>query len=238
MAGKPDRLARLVAALDHPDKKIIREAVDALVALAPSQPEVGGEVEAALMRAPVYKRWPMAYVLAQIGPPSDACFAALEGGLDAPDPDIRWAIVVLFARLARESGGATRERLASLARSGTATQRRMAIYTLRDIGPADALAHEAVRGALADTDPLVRVAALTSLKVFPEIARTAVGDMQRMLESDDDARVRAAAAVALAQSGAPMAEIRGALEGSAMTGDPTVVRAVRAALEMLGKKAT
>src|SRR5581483_11581922 len=75
MAGKPDRLARLVAALDHPDKKIIREAVDALVALAPSQPEVGGEVEAALMRAPVYKRWPMAYVLAQIGPPSDACFS-------------------------------------------------------------------------------------------------------------------------------------------------------------------
>lgn len=236
MDKRTNHVARLIASLDHPDKKIVREAVDALVALAPDAPEVRAEVEEAMARAPAYKRWTMAYVLAQIAPPSDACFAALEGGLDAPDPDIRWAIVVLFAALARRQSGATQERLASLANAGTATQRRMAVYALRDIGAKDAVTEQAIIAALGDSDPLVRIAALTSLKAFPETARAAVGGMQRMLESDDDARVRAAAAVALAQSGAPMAEIRGALEGSALGGDPTVVRAVRAALEMLERK--
>ncbi len=238
MDAKPNRIARLLASLDHPDKKIIRDAVDALVALARDAPDLRAAVEAAMARAPSYKRWPMAYVLAQVAPPSEACFAALESGLDAPDPDIRWAIVVLFATLAREHGGETQPRLAALARSGTATQRRMAVYALRDIGGRDELTQNTVIAALGDGDPLVRIAALTSLKAFPETARAAIADLQRMLESDPDARVRASAAVALAQSGGPMAEIRGALEGSALGGDPTVVRAARAALEMLGRKAT
>ncbi|HKA33377.1 MAG TPA: HEAT repeat domain-containing protein [Candidatus Binatia bacterium] len=238
MDKKTNPIARLLASLDHHDKKIVREAVDALVALAPDAPEVRVEVEEAMARAPAYKRWPMAYVLAQIAPPSDACFAALEAGLDAPDPDIRWAIVVLFTALARRQSGATQERLASLANTGTATQRRMAVYALRDIGAQDAVTERAVIAALGDSGPLVRIAALTSLKAFPDTARALIADMQRMLESDDDARVRAAAAVALAQSGGPMAEIRGALEGAALSGDPTVVRAARAALEMLGRKAT
>jgi HEAT repeat protein len=236
MREHSDHIARLIRSLEHPDKKIIREAVDALVALAPDTPEIRGAVDAALAHAPAYKRWPMAYVLAQIAPPSNACFAALESGLDAPDPDIRWAIVVLLTGLARQHGGETQQRLASLARTGTATQRRMAVYALRDVGAQDALTQETMRGALADGDPLVRIAALTSLKMFPEASRGAITDMQGMLESDPDARVRAAAAVALAQSGAPMAEIRGALEGSALGGDPTVVRAARAALEMLERK--
>jgi len=236
MDKRTNPIARLLASLDHPDKKILREAVDTLITLAPDAPEVRVEVEEAMARAPAYKRWPMAYVLAQIAPPSDACLTALEGGLDAPDPDIRWAIVVLFAGLARQQSGETRERLASLANAGTATQRRMAVYALRDIGAQDAITEHALITALGDSDPLVRIAALTSLKAFPETARAAFTEVQRMLESDADARVRAAAAVALVQSGGPMAEIRGALEGSALGGDPTVVRAVRAALEMLGKK--
>jgi len=231
-----EQIARLIRALDHPDKKTIRQAVDALVALAPDAPEICGEVAAAMARAPAEKRWPMAYVLAQIAPPSDACFDALECGLDAPDPDIRWAVVVLLVRVAERHGDKTVERLVSLLKSGTATQRRMAVYALRDIATKDAPSQQAVRGALGDPEPLVRVAALTSLKIFPKVARDALAELLRMLESDPDARVRAADALALAHSGAPTEEIAPALQRAAESGDGIVAKAARAGLEVLKRR--
>ena len=235
MAEESDRIAELLRALAHPDKKTVRQAVDALVALAPAKPDLPAIMQAAMARAPAPARWPIAYALAQMAPPSEACCEALESALDAPDPDIRWAIVVLLARLGRERDSAVASRLAALAKSGSATQRRMAVYTLRDIGPGDAQSERAVRAALADAEPLVRVAALTSLKTFPEVGRAAVGEILKLLEHDPDARVRATAAMALAQTGETTAEIRAALENAARREDATVAKAASAALERLKK---
>jgi HEAT repeat protein len=189
-----------------------------------------------MARAPADERWPMAYALAQIAPPSDACCQALESALDAQDPDIRWAVVVLLARLARAPAAPILSRLVELSTRGTATQRRMALYALRDCGASDARAPQALRAGLGDADPLVRVAALTSLKIFPEAGRAAVDEILRVLENDPDVRVRASAALALAHSGAPDAAIRPALERAAASGDATVAKAARAALEILKKK--
>lgn len=236
MADASDTLAGLVQSLDHSDKKVIRRAVDALVELAKTLPEVSVEVAATMARSPADKRWPMAYVLAQIAPPSDACCEALENALDADDPDIRWAVVVLLARLARAPDQPILSRLIQLAKRGTATQRRMALYALRDSGSSDERVPQAVRSALSDPDSLARVAALTSLKIFPEAGRAAVAEILRILESDPDARVRAAAALALAHSNAPDAAIRPSLERTAAGGDPLVGKAAQSALTLLNEK--
>src|SRR5262249_10497517 len=155
-------------ALADTDKKRIRQAVDALVALAPTNSDLPAMMNSVLARAPIEARWPIAYALAQMASPSEACCAALEAALAATDPDIRWAIGVLLARVGRAPGSPIVQRLAALVKSGGATQRRMAVYALRDIGAQDALTQQAVRDALADDDPLVRIAALTSLKAFPD----------------------------------------------------------------------
>jgi HEAT repeat protein len=236
MSAASEKIAQLVRLLGHSDKKIIRQSVDALVALAGNTPELRHEVTTAMTRAPVDKRWPMAYVLAQIAPLDNLSFDALKEALDTPDPDIRWAIVVLLVRLAKERGGNVVECLVALAGSGTATQRRMAMYALRDIGAQDDASQQAIRDALGDADPMVRVAALSSLKAFPELARSAVAEILRMLADDPDARVRATAAMALAQSGVEAPEVREALERAAGGNDPVVCKAARMGLEMLGKK--
>jgi HEAT repeat protein len=231
-----DEIAELIQSLGYSDKKIIRQSVDALVALAANRPELRGEVAAAMARAPADKRWPMAYVLAQIAPLDDACFAALKDALDTTDPDIRWAVVVLLVRLAKERGGDVAARLIALTQSGTPTQRRMAVYALRDIASNDAASQQAVRNALGDADAMVRVAALTSLKVFPDLAPAVVGEILRMLDGDPDVRVRATAAMALAQSGMKSKAIRNALEAAAGGGDANVAKAAKAALEIFGMK--
>jgi HEAT repeat protein len=235
MVEYSENIARLIESLGHPDKRIIRQSVDALVELGSRTPEIRGAVAAAMSLAPADKRWPMAYVLAQIAPLDDTCFAALEDGLGGTDPDIRWAVVVLLVRLAKQRGGNIVERLIALTKSGTAMQRRMAVYTLRDIGAEDAASQQALRDALRDADPLVRVAALTSLKIFPETARSAVEEVLRMLAGDPDARVRATAPMALAQSSVESEAIRQALEQAARGGDANVAKAARAALDILQK---
>jgi HEAT repeat protein len=237
MAGDADTVAVLIQSLGHADKKIIRRSVDALVELAHGAPELRDEVAAAMARAPADKRWPMAYVLAQVAPLDDACFAALKDGLDRSDPDIRWAIIVLLARLAKQPGSNIAERLIALAKSGTATQRRMAVYALRDVGAQTPESQQAVRAALGDADALVRVAALTSLKLFPEAALSACAEILSMLENDADARVRATAALALAQSGTGNEEMTAALQRAASSSDPIVAKSAQAAVDRLAKKA-
>jgi HEAT repeat protein len=187
-------------------------------------------------RVPAPARWPIAYALAQMAPPSDTCCEALESALDAPDSDIRWAIVVLLARLGRAPSSPIASRLVALLKSGSATQRRMAVYALRDIAPSDAQSQRAVRDALGDADPLVRVAALTSLKTFPEVGRAAVGDILNLLEHDPDTRVRATAALAVANTGQDSANTRAALARASQDASATIAKAARLAVEMMGRK--
>jgi HEAT repeat protein len=235
MDEESDKIAALVESLDRRDKKEMRRAAEALIAYGKTAPLLADKLHALMETAPAEIRWPIAYVAAQIAPLTPACLDALKIALDVPDPDIRWAIVVLLADLGKQSPAGVAEALAELVRSGSSTQRRMAIYCLRDIGARDALALDALRGALGDDDPLVRVAAATSLKTFPEIAGAQTDALLRLL-SDRDSRVRASAAMALAHADPPSAKIRRALEDASRGDDPKLVKAARAALEILNKK--
>ena len=229
------KLALLIRALDQPDKKAVREAVDALIPMAKSAPEVAARLNAALEAAPAEKRWPIAYVLAHVSPLSTPCVDALEDALDISDPDIRWAVALLLVGLAKKPEPAVAAHLVDLLDSGSPTQRRMAIYCLRDIGAEDLL-RVALQHALDDPDPLVRVAAVTSLKTFPKIGREVADELLRFVSEDLDSRVRASAALALAHVGAPTERILRTLEDAIRSPDAKLAKAARAALSVLEQK--
>ena len=228
-----DTLAAFVESLSSGDKKKIRAAVDALIPVALEQPEINERLRSLLDETPAERRWPIAYVLAHTTPLTSACVAALKEMLGTGDPDLRWAAVVLLARLARESDRSLVAELAGLLRSGSATQRRMAVYCLRDIDAQDAGISRALIGALGDGDALVRVAVITSLKIMLQTGIEALDLLLHMFIEDADMRVRASAALALARLGAGRSDVRAALHDATRSNDPILSKAARAALKIL-----
>lgn len=183
----------LIDALQENDKAAVRGAVEGLVALAA---EVPGVAEALDRRLRARPRWSVAYALGRIARPSALCLEVLAGGLGSGDQDLRWATQLLLTDLGKrypEVG----ERLQALLRRGSATQRRMAVYCLRDIGSAGTGLADALLGAVRDPEPLVRVAVVTSLAKAPEVGAAALEAFRNAAASDPDARVRNAAAFAL-----------------------------------------
>jgi HEAT repeat protein len=227
--------AAFVESLSSSDKKTIRAAVDALIPVALQQPAIIERLHGLLNETPAEKRWPIAYVLAHVSPLSTPCVDALKGALGLNDPDIRWAVALLLVRLAKKPEPAVAAHLIELLHSGSPTQRRMAVYCLRDIGAEESL-RVALQHALADSDPLVRVAAVTSLKAFPGIGGDVADQLLRLVAEDLDSRVRASAALALAHVGAPSKKILAALNDAIQSPDTKLAKAARAALEILGKR--
>jgi HEAT repeat protein len=227
--------AAFVESLSSSDKKTIRAAVDALIPVALQQPAIIERLHGLLNETPAEKRWPIAYVLAHVSPLSTPCVDALKGALGLNDPDIRWAVALLLVRLAKKPEPAVAAHLIELLHSGSPTQRRMAVYCLRDIGAEESL-RVALQHALADSDPLVRVAAVTSLKAFPGIGGDVADQLLRLVAEDLDSRVRASAALALAHVGTPSKKILAALNDAIQSPDTKLAKAARAALEILGKR--
>jgi len=237
LMGHPDTaLSAFVESLGCGDKKRIRAAVDALIPVALEQPEIIERLHGLLDETPAERRWPIAYVLAHTSPLTPACVAALKEMLGTGDPDLRWAAVVLLARLARENDRSLVAELTGLLRSGSPTQRRMAVYCLRDIDTQDDSVGRALIGALGDGDALVRVAVITSLKIMPQTGIEALNLLLRMFVEDTDMRVRASAALALARLGSGRSDVRAALDDAARSSDPILSKAARAALKLVTTK--
>jgi len=236
MDDESDKIDALIASLEQSDKRAVRKAVDALISMTSSATEVADRLRALLDRAPAEKRWPIAYVLAQIASLSSPCLDALKDALDAADPDIRWAVALLLVRLGKKSDTAVARHLIELVHSGKPTQRRMAVYCLRDIGAQDTGVGRALIDALGDGDALVRVAVITSLKVMPQIGGAALDLLLRMFAEDADLRVRASAALALARLGAGRSDVRAALDNATRSNDPILSKAARSALKILEKR--
>lgn len=180
----------LLEALQDTDKAVVRRAVEGLVALAADVPEVAGVLDERLRTTP---GWPVAYVLGQITRPSESCLEVLAWGLGSRDQDLRWATQLLLTDLGKrypEVGA----RLKGLLSDGSATQRRMAVYCLRDIAADASVLPEALLGAVRDPEPLVRVAAVTSLAKVPGVEAEALETLKEVAADDVDARVRNAAA--------------------------------------------
>ncbi len=182
----------LLDALEEPDKGVVRRAVEGLVAIAAGEPGVAEALDRRLRANP---RWPVAYALGQITRPSAACLEVLVRGLGSGDQDVRWATQLLITDRGRrfpEVGS----RLEALLGEGSATQRRMAVYCLRDIGAAAGLPAVFLQ-ALHDPEPLVRVAVITSLTKAPAAGARALDALRAAAADDPDTRVRNAAAFAV-----------------------------------------
>jgi HEAT repeat protein len=235
MKEDSEQIASLISSLSHPDKKVIRQAADSLISMALHRPELTRRLSDLLGEAPKESRWPIAYVLAHVSPPSSACLHVLRETLDSKDPDIRWAVGLLLVRLGKSHAGVVTLML-DLLKTGSPTQRRMAIYCLRDVSLKDTAFHQALLESLRDPDPLVRVAAVTSLKFLPEIGKDGLDFLLHLFLADPDPRVRRTAALSLAQLGAPSDEARAALKDASRGADLQLKKAAEAALDLLEKK--
>ena len=235
MKEESERIASLIDSLNHPDKKVIRQAADALISIAPDFPHLTERLNRLLSEIPPDKSWPIAYVLAHISSPSSSCLHVLSEILGSKDPDIRWAVGLLLVRLGRSDRAAV-ELLLDLLKSGTPTQRRMALYCLRDINLKDTAVLRAFLEMLRDLDPLVRVAAVTSLKIRTDVGKDGLDHLLDLFLRGPDSRVRHTGALALAQLGAPTREIRSALEEASRSEDAQLKKAAGAALQLLQKK--
>ncbi|MBI1996115.1 MAG: HEAT repeat domain-containing protein [Deltaproteobacteria bacterium] len=229
-----DKIAALIADLDHSDKPRIRAAVDALIPLAAAAPALADELNRLLNDSQRKHQWPAAYILAHLPDPSQRVFAVLLNALGHSDPDIRWAVMLLLVRLAKTDNGIV-GLLLELRETGTPTQRRMALYCIRDFNLTDAASLQALLDSLRDDDPTVRVAAATSLKARTDIDSGARRTLCDLFVNDPDSRVRNAAAVTLAQSGSPSEEFLAALKMAEASEHAQVKKAATAALAILKK---
>ena len=229
------RVAALIAELDHSDKPTIRAAVDALLALAADSPSVRDLLQSRLAETGHRHSWPAAYVLGNLPNPSPAALAALLETLDHREPDIRWAVSLLLARIAKDNRDLVAS-LIGLCASGSNNQKRMALYCLRDLALGDAASAAAMVGALRDAEPTVRVAAAICLKTRSDLDGNGKKSLLEAYLNDPELKVRHAVAIALAAVGQPAPEFVAALEKNLRMGDEQTSKAASAALELLEKR--
>src|SRR5918992_794217 len=154
--------------------------------------------------------------------------------LDQPDPDVRWAVILLLARLT-EAQSAVMQLTTSLFATGTATQRRMVIYYLKELKRQNEAVRQALLAALHDPDATVRVAAVISLKE-QDVDSAGKTTLLDLLMRDPDVRVQHAAAITLASLGSPSEDFLSALDHAMKTAQGPLKKAVLAAQRILQEK--
>ena len=229
------QIANLIAALDHPDKPTIRAAVDALIALASASTDLQKLLHQRLTEDGHKNYWPVAYILGHLRNPSDECIGKLIDTLDHREPDIRWAIALLLVRLAKDQGTVV-NLLLELCASGTANQKRMALYCIRDLALSDSTSLVALLKALNDADPTVRVAAAICLKMRPDLDEAGKNTLLQVYLRDIDPKVRNAVVIALAALGSPSVEFLSALNEARESENGQTKKAAGAALQLLEKR--
>jgi HEAT repeats len=222
----------LIAGLADSRKPRIRAAADALVALAAHDSGVRAALQQALGSAEHRNPWAIAYVLGHLPQPAGATIRALLAALDHDEADIRWAIALLLVRLAR-SEHAIINLLLELSASGTANQKRMAVYCIRDLQLQDVASLKALLAASGDREPAVRVAAVTSLKTRENAGPEARKRLLELFLTDPDVRVCNTAAITLARWGSPSEDFLAALRGAAHGENAALKKAAGAALSLL-----
>jgi len=234
MTTNPGEIVDLIAALDHHDKPTIRAAVDKLIILTAHSEELRQALNHRLSEPDHRNYWPVAYVLGHQPQPSGAVIRTLLDALNHREPDIRWANGLLLVGIAKEES-AVIPLLIELCEAGSANQKRMALYCLRDLALDDNQSRGAMLKALDDQEPSVRVAAVTSLKVRIDVDVTVRQQLLATYIHDFDDRVRNAAAVTLASLGSPDEKFLRALNDASQNGNSQIKKSADAALKILQK---
>ena len=230
-----DKIAPLMADLEKLDKPTLRKAVDALIPIAADDPRIATTLSELLNDPGRKNRWPIAYILASLPSPTQSSIQVLAETLDHRDPDIRWAVALILIRLAKTDRQVLKL-LIGLASKGTANQRRMAIYSLRDVGLMNAESVQTLLASLYDPDPTVRVAAVTSLKMQPGLSENGKNELLLLFLKDEDLRVRNSAAVILAQLGSPSEKFLSELAKASASDNAQLKKAALTAFDILKKR--
>ncbi len=228
-------LGQLVAALESPARMRQRHAAELLARLAADRRDVVALLEDALAVGSARQRWGAAYALARCGRlPSSALPVLLEVMGDA-DGDSRWAAAALIVRAL--PAPTVLPALQRVLAGGTPTQRKMALYCLRDIAVRDEEIADAVAQACTDPVAGVRLAAMAALTVVTPAPRAAAQVLLRSLH-DPDAGVRRAAAAHLGRLGIAEPSVRAGLAAIAQEHeDATLRRLATRTLARLGSEA-
>jgi HEAT repeat protein len=230
-----DKIAPLMADLEKLDKPTLRKAVDALIRIAADDARIATTLSELLNDPDRKNRWSIAYILASLPSPTQSSIQILLETLDHRDPDIRWAVVLLLIRLAKADRPVL-QLLIELAAKGTANQRRMAIYSLRDVGLTDEGNVQVLMDALHDPDPMVRVAAVTSLKMHSGLSERGKNELLELFLRDSDPRVRNTVVVTLAYLGTPSEEFLSELRKATASENAQLKKAAGAAFDILKKR--
>jgi HEAT repeat protein len=230
-----DKIAPLMADLEKSDKPTLRKAVDALIPIAADDPQIATTLSELLNNPGRKNRWPIAYILCSLPSPTQSSIQVLTETLDHRDPDIRWAVALILIRLAKADRQVLKL-LIELASKGTANQRRMAIYSVRDVGSTNEESVQMLMDALRDPDPMVRVAAVTSLKMRSGLSERGKSELLELFLRDSDPRVRNTVVVTLAYLGTPSEEFLSELTKATASENAQLKKAARAAFDILKKR--
>jgi HEAT repeat protein len=228
-------IAALIADLDHHDKPTIRAAVDALFPLAGQSADLRALLLEQLTQPGKKNYWPVAYILGQLPSPNDTVIRVLLDALDHQEPDIRWAVALLLVRLAKNDDNHIGH-LIELSANGTANQKRMALYCIRDLTLNDDASLAALLKGLRDDNPTVRVAAAICLKQRADLNDNDKSLLLKTYLEDADSRVRNAAAIVLADLGSPSEQFVIALREASESDNRESRKTAGAALELLKKR--
>lgn len=230
-----NKIATLMADLEKLDKPTLRKAVDALISVAADDPRIATTLSELLNNPGRKNRWPIAYILASLPSPNQSSIQVLTETLDHRDPDIRWAVALILIRLAKTDRQVLKL-LIELAAKGTANQRRMAIYSLRDVGLSDNESVQTLLNSLYDPDPMVRVATVTSLKTHSGLSERGKSELLELFLRDSDPRVRNTVVVTLAYLGTPSEEFLSELTKATASENSQLKKAATAAFSILKKR--
>lgn len=186
----PDDGGRAIDLLSHDSPKVRRHAAGAVATML-----TGGQISTDSCRRVLSSgsddaRWGAAFALARSGFADDSVVDVALACLESADGDRRWAAEAVLVDVARGSAP-LRARLRELATNGTTRSRKMALLCLCDSGERDGVLF---RSALADPDPFVRMAGLTSLARGGDRSNESLSAISNTADGDEDARVRRAAA--------------------------------------------
>ena len=227
----PEELAALADCLGAGRKAVERPAAEAFAALAARGAPVDEVLLAALASPLPRRRWGAAFALSLAGDPPAATLPVLLETLGADDGDLRWAAAGIVVRL--RDRAALVGSLRALLASRNATQRKMALYCLRDLETRAPEVEQAVLQALGDADRDVRLAAIATLARLALDRGGAAERLVHALETGDE-RVRRAAAAGLGALGERSAPVLAALRAASASPDASLRRAAEGALRQLG----
>ena len=225
----------LLHCLGHHRKAVQRGAATQLVRFAPAQPEIVSALVGKLTDADPRVRWTAAFTLSHLNLSEPSPLPVLVENLGHEESDLRWATATAILRLAEQHDSVVAE-LLRLAHTGAAVQRRMALYSLRDLAQTSTDARAAYIASLNDPDPMVRLSGLSCLGKLRLASIEARIRLLELLENDPDMGVRRSTAVALGQVGDAAPEVIEALRKAARANDRGLSKAATGALEKLQER--